>query len=101
VSYTNENEFDNLFQETQPEPTMSEERVRAIARDQHFKDLAGLQQATFALDQRRQAALQRAEKQHPGFETLWRRASYQPFQEGKSRPFALDMGCRIGDGNRG
>jgi len=71
VSYTNENEFDNLFQETPPEPTMSEERVRAIARDQHFKDLAGLQQATFALDQRRQAALQRAEKQHPGFEKLY------------------------------
>ncbi len=61
------NDFNDLFQtESDPAP-MSEARVRAIASDQHFRDLAAMQQAATAVTQRRQEALQRAEEEHPGF----------------------------------
>ena len=67
---SNDNEFDDLFQESQPEP-LTEARVRQIASDQHFRDLAAMQQAGAAVSQRRAAALERAEARHPGFGRLY------------------------------
>lgn len=57
-------DFDGIFNSNSG---LTEQDVRRIASDQHFRDLAAMQQAGQVIGERRAAALERAESRHPGF----------------------------------
>lgn len=67
---TNATNSNSGWTPTQP-ASLTEAQVRAIASDQHLRDLQAMQQAAQAANQRRAAALERAEERHPGFTRLY------------------------------